>query len=184
MKSISSTQLLTDLTHTVNDLMREANALKELPMAAITSRPQPGAWNALECLEHLNLYGDFYLPEIERRIARAKAAPEKMFTSGWLGNYFAESMSPKQPVNKVKTFKDKNPINLSIGHSAIDRFIEQQARLLQLLEKARTVNLAKTRTSITLASWITLRLGDTFRFIIYHEQRHMIQARRAAGLLI
>jgi DinB superfamily len=30
------------------------------------------SWNVLECLEHLNLYGYFYIPEIEKSILNSK----------------------------------------------------------------------------------------------------------------
>ena len=38
---------------------------------------------------------------------------------------------------------------------------------------------------VTLTTLVKLKLGDTFRFLIAHEQRHMIQARntlKAVGI--
>jgi hypothetical protein len=69
-----------------------------------------GGWNVLECLEHLNLYGDFYLPEIRKRIVESSFPPGEYFKSGWLGDYFVKSMEPGKTMKKMKTFKDKDPI--------------------------------------------------------------------------
>ena len=38
-------------------------------------------------------------------------------------------------------------------------------------------NLTKVKTSITISNWIKLRLGDTFRFVIHHNLRHVVQAK-------
>ncbi len=54
------------------------------------------SWSILECLEHLNLYGDFYIPEIKNRIESSKTLPKENFKSRILGNYFAKSMLPKE----------------------------------------------------------------------------------------
>ena len=56
------------------------------------------------------------------------------------------------------------------------RLVNQQKRMLDLLDQSRKVNLNKIKTGITIANWIKLRLGDTFRVVIYHNQRHIVQA--------
>lgn len=155
-------------------------------MAELTWRPAPESWNILECLEHLNLYGDFYLPEIEKSIQNSKTTSEPEFRSGLLGNYFANSMLPKAQLNKMKTFKNKNPIHADLDKAVIDRFIAQQLHLLELLEAARQVSLNKIKIKTTLSSLLRLKLGDTFRFFVHHNIRHgkqieHIAARRKAA---
>jgi hypothetical protein len=54
-------------------------------------------------------------------------------------------------------------------------FIAQQHRLLVLLEKARTLDLGRTRVPISTTRLVRLKLGDTIRFFIVHEQRHFVQ---------
>lgn len=176
---VPTEKLLAELTAQVRDHIAHAKAMKALPLDQLNRQPAPGAWSALECLEHLSLYGDFYLPEIEKRIAASRHKPAPVFKSGLLGNYFAVSMLPKPKLNKMNTFKDKNPAGSALDKSAIDRFLGQQEKLLQLLEKAKAVSLGKTRTSISISNLIKLKLGDTFRFVIYHNVRHMAQAARA-----
>jgi uncharacterized damage-inducible protein DinB len=45
-----------------------------------------------------------------------------------------------------------------------------------LLQSAREVDLNRTKTAISITKLITLKLGDTFRFVITHNERHMAQA--------
>jgi hypothetical protein len=73
-----------------------------------------------------------------------------------------------------------DPVGSQLNKSVLTTFLKQQQELLRLLEQAKTVDLTRTKTSISISSWIKLRLGDTFRVVIYHNQRHMEQAERAA----
>lgn len=175
---IQTEALLVDLANRTKELIREAELLKDKSEENLNYKSHAESWSVLECLEHLNLYGRFYIPEIGKRIRNGKGKREPVFKSGWLGNYFANSMLPKEKLNKMKTFKNMNPLNSKLDKKVIDEFIDQQKQLLQLLEDSRKVSLNKTRTSITISKLITLRLGDTFRFVIYHNQRHMAQAQR------
>lgn len=148
----------------------------------LNPRPATGSWSALECMEHLNRYGNFYLPEIQRRIAQSPHPASAQFKSGWLGNYFAKSLLPKEKLNKMKTFSNMDPMGSELGREVLHTFIAQQEQTLALLQEAKNVDLSKTRTAISISSWIKLRLGDTFRVLIYHNQRHVVQAERALGL--
>ena len=58
-------------------------------------------------------------------------------------------------------------------------FFQHQNKLLQLLEVARRRNLNSVYVPTTFSRFLKFKLGDMFRFLIAHEQRHMIQARNA-----
>lgn len=175
---IRSQQLIDDLVEMTRRHLRQAIEFKQREPEDLAQKPGPGKWSALECLEHLNLYGDFYLPEIRRRIENAGKPTDPDFISGWLGNYFAKSMLPGEKMMKMKTFRDKDPQGKRVDISSIDRFMDQQRQLLELLESARAVSLGGIRVSISITRWVRLKLGDTLRFVIYHNHRHMTQASR------
>jgi hypothetical protein len=172
---MQSDTLIQSLTEQTQEITTKVEQLKELDTPTLLWRENSTSWNILECLEHLNLYGDFYLPEMERKIRNSHKKSEKEFKSGFLGNYFANSMLPKAKLNKMKTFKDKNPLNAALERSVIDRFLEQQTQLLELLELSKNVSLNKVKTNLSITKLIKLKLGDTFRFYINHMLRHMNQ---------
>ena len=132
-------------------------------------------WSILECLEHLNLYGDFYLVEIEKQIiANSRKNTSTKFKSGILGNYFANLMEVKEgKITKMKSPKDKNPSNKNLSITTINRFLKQQERLVSLLNQCRNIDLTKTKAAISLTNLVKLRLGDTLRFYCYHIERHV-----------
>ncbi|MEM6963476.1 MAG: DinB family protein [Bacteroidota bacterium] len=176
---INNRDLIEDLIQRTKDVMNAAIELESLNNEILNWRSSEKSWSVLECFEHLNRYGDFYLSEIEKSINEGKKVEEnEIFKSGWLGNYFANSMLPKEKLNKMNTFKSMNPLGSALDKSTLEKFINQQKQMLQLLGKARTVDLSKTKTAISISNWIKLRLGDTFRVVIYHNQRHVVQARK------
>jgi uncharacterized damage-inducible protein DinB len=178
---IKQATLINELLETVSVQISKMEEWKKLPQEKLTFKPQADKWNVLECVEHLNLYTAFYLPEIQLKLSKSTKKQGSTFESGWLGNYFANSMLPKEKLNAMNTFKDKNPLNQNLnGHEVLEHFIAEQKQLKKLLEKAKDYDLNKVRTSITI-KFITLRLGDTFRFLINHQVRHFQQIERLLG---
>ena len=159
-------------------IINQAERLKQFDPEILRRRSGPTSWNVLECLEHLNLYGNFYLPEIERSIKNSVTKGSPDFKSGYLGSYFAKSMLPKEKLNKMKTFKDKNPLNTKLDKTVIDNFIAQQIKLIELLNQSRKVNLNKVKIKTSIASFLRLKLGDTFQFLLNHIIRHLNQTQR------
>lgn len=170
-------KLIEELIEITYSNMNEVQAFLHLPIEKLKQKQNAQSWNILECIEHLNRYGDFYIPEINRRIENSKYKRSENFKSGILGNYFAKSMLPKEELNKMKTFKIMNPLNCSLDKSVLDKFLFQQKQILQLLEKSKNTDLTRIKTSISISKWIKIRLGDTFRVVIYHNLRHMVQAK-------
>lgn len=181
---IQTEALLIDLENRTKQLIQEAESFMEQSEEVLNYKQDTSSWSILECLEHLNLYGRFYIPEISKRIQEGKRKSELVFESGWLGNYFANSMLPKVKLNKMKTFQNMNPLNSKLDKTVIHEFVSQQAQILQLLEGARKISLNRTKTSISISKLIKLKLGDTFRFVIYHNQRHMGQALRLRSVTL
>lgn len=181
---ISSKQLIEDLIQRTHSVLNHAETYLQLSEDKLNWKSDPSRWSILECIEHLNRYGDFYLPEINDRIRNTKTDKAKdIFKSGILGNYFAEMMLPKEKLNKMNTFKNMNPAGSKLDKTVIKKFINHQKQLLDLLDKARKVDLSKVKTSISISKWIKLRLGDTFRVVIYHNQRHIKQADKVLELV-
>jgi len=147
----------------------------------LNKRASSDSWSALECIAHLNIYGDFYIPEIQKNIATTSfKSPSQFVKGGILGNYFVKMVGPLEHSKKMKTLASTNPIGSNLDFSTLVKFKAQQEEILQLLELAGKIDLNKTKTAISIAKWIKIRLGDAFRVVIYHNQRHMIQALNAA----
>ena len=175
---MQSEKLIQTHLEQTRQIINQAEKLKSYDLNTLTWKQSEISWSILECLEHLNLYGEFYLPQIESKIENSTTKTDIEFNSGILGKYFAKSMLPKEKLNKMKTFKDKNPLNANLDKTVINKFINQQIKLLDLLNQSRNVSLNKVKIQTSISSLIKLKLGDTFQFFINHIIRHLNQINR------
>jgi len=179
---LKTNDLITDLLARTLQVVADAVKLGERSLSKLEQRSGPNEWNALECIQHLNLYGNYYLPEIQKALLSKKHLPEPVFKSGILGDYFAKMMLPGERAKKIKTFRDKDPLGEKLDAGVIEQFIWQQQKLMKQLERSSSVSLNKTRIPLSFGKYIKLRLGDIFRIVIYHNQRHMLQAKNAVEM--
>ena len=175
---IRTSLLIEELLSLTEKSIRSVKVFKELDAKQLNFKKSKEQWSILECIEHLNLYGDFYLPEIQKRLLESNdSSTAEIFKAGIIGNYFANLMKGSNgKIKKMKAPQDKNPANSALTITALDRFLKQQELLKALLNKRRSVNLNKIKISISISKMVKLKLGDTFRFYVYHIDRHIIQA--------
>jgi hypothetical protein len=182
----NSDTLLESLQADVRQIILEADRLKSISPTDLQKTPAPGKWSVAQVLEHLNFYNRFYIPAIEQKLHLSQCGPSATFTPGWLGNYFTNIMKPK-PDNsipkKMKAPKNAEPAAQPDAEAVLDEFISHQHHLLNLLKIAKSANLNSIRIPTSLSKLITLKLGDTFRFFIAHEQRHFVQIQSTINCL-
>lgn len=175
---MSTEELITLLQNQIEDIIAKTKALEPINLQTLSWKKNSESWSILECLEHLNLYGAYYLPEIEKQIQGSSTVFYNEFHSSFLGRYFIKSIAPKENLNKMKTNQDKNPIHQPLDKTVIANFLEQQARLLQTLHDSRTVNWNQVKVKTSISKWIRLPLGDCYQFLIQHMLRHFEQIER------
>lgn len=180
----TSKAVLQELLELTRENLNAAESFKAQPITALNWKQTSESWSVLECIAHLNRYGDFYIPEITQKINASKHTSTEAFKSNWLGKYFSKTVAYKENLNKMKTFKSMNPVNAALDIQTVEKFIKQQHQIIDLLDKAKQVNLDKTKTAISISKWIKLRLGDTFRVLIYHNERHIKQAEKALQMAV
>ena len=186
-----TTQLLESLHRQTETFLQKAIAnWQMLPPDRLGTPPSPEQWSAAQCLEHLNIYGRYYLPAMEKAMEKAgqpgrrRAFPRHpaAYRPGWLGDYFTKLMRPKPDgrlKSKMKAPKNAMPAAAPDARAILAEFIDQQEHMLRLLDMATSVDLNQVRIPISIAPWLRLKLGDTFSFVTAHIERHVLQAERA-----
>ena len=178
---VKQDELIESLKKDVEILLECADFFRD-EIDALLIPPTPDQWSIAQILEHLNSYGRIYLPQMDKAISASQSNRDAWFNSGLLGNYFTNMMKPKnvfEVTNKMKALKSHSPENKLNAGKVLDEFVEQQHTLLQLLEMAKLKNLNTIKIPLSITKMVKLKLGDTFRFLIAHEQRHFIQARNS-----
>lgn len=171
-------KLLKDLETTVRSGIDIITQLRTTGEARLSAPGAEDSWSVVQHLHHLNFYGTFYTEAIEQCLDSAKSSSKETFNSGWLGNYFTTIIGPAEEKEPLKV-KMKSPANAIPPHSSeleveaeLEIFLGLQKRLLYLLQRARQVDLGGHRVPTSLSKLVRLKLGDSFRFVIAHQERH------------
>ncbi len=150
MKQIKSTDLVDNLQADIRRIILAANQLSATDPEILLTQPEPDKWCVAQVLEHLNSYGNYYLPALQKALQSNKTAVQ-FFKPGWLGGYFTKLMRPDKKgkiANKMKSPKDHRPsADLDIK-PVMDVFLKQQQALLDLLELAKTKNINAIRVPV------------------------------------
>lgn len=179
MEPVSTALLLNTLEGKVEAHLREAIDIFQNQDEQTLLKPSAnGGWSVAQCLEHLNRYGNFYLPEIRKGFYKNPMKNVPWFKSSWFGYHFTRMMDPVIGKMKIGAFKKYKPQPELNAHAVVADFIAQQETLLLLLREARQVDLNKILIPISIAKFFRLRAGDVFQFLIAHNERHILQAKR------
>ncbi|MDI1234368.1 MAG: DinB family protein [bacterium] len=180
MKSINKIELLQQLEQRLESQLKVVTAVYQNLSDEVLLRPSGnGGWSIAQCFDHLNTYGNFYLPAITKGLnGSAFSSRNSVFKSTWLGNYFTKLMEPNAQMKKMKAFKNHLPKNDLNPHAEIAMFITQTEQLLALIKLAYDKDINAIKIPISLTNLIRLKLGDVFQFILAHNDRHIAQAER------
>jgi len=186
MKKFKADDLIDKLQSDVKQLIAAAEHLQQADAVKLSYPPAEGSWSVAQCLEHLNAYNRYYLPQIVKATTVVSKDLNAWFTPGMFGDRFTRMMMPKnvfEITNKMKASKSYTPQRGLNVEAVFKEFFEHQNKLLLLLEVSRKRNMSSIRIPVSISKFLKLKLGDTFRFLIAHEQRHIIQARNGLKTL-
>lgn len=78
----------------------------------------------------------------------------------------------------MKTATGKNPRNQKLSKRSIEKLTENFLNFISILEQSKSTDLGKIRIPTSFSKLIKLKLGDTFLFIVNHNERHILQAEK------
>jgi len=175
---LNNIELIEDLKERTIEASAVASLFFEVDEQELQSKANPEAWSALECFAHLNRYYAFYIPLLIKAIG---SSPEHkgllVFKAGYLGQFFVRLTDIKQKkIKKMKAMPTMDPNGSNPTIEELRLFIDYQKDMLSILEKSKNYNLSKPKIPTAMSRWITISLGDTLRFIVAHNERHLHQA--------
>lgn len=177
-------QLIEDLEHAIAEQRARAVEIAAMPAEVVLHRPDDGAWNVLEVLEHLNLSSGIYVRGLEKVFARSahRYRANQDFKPGWLGDYFTKGMEPRPDGAirwRMRTMRMFDPGRQhGASHASLDRFVDLCDRFRTLLSTARATDLNAMRLASSLGPIIRFKAGDALRFPVAHQRRHFLQIER------
>jgi len=150
------------------------------PEPALKKRPARDGWSAAECVAHLNLTGEAYLPLVQSALAEARElgepAPERYRRDllGWL----LWRMSRPGNRTRVKTSPAFVPGGDDPLPSLIEHFDRLQDRQVALMREADGLPLQKVKVRSPFDQRLRYSLYSVLTILPVHQHRHLLQAER------
>ena len=177
--------LQTRLSVILQTVEREFSPLtaEQLRWQPTANRPSPG-WSIVECLQHLNLAERYYIRNLQHKVdglGLLQTQPaDQVLASDWVGKVMLHIVDPQVKMKlpapgiiRPRPVADLDPIVV------MGQFNELQNLLHTLLDKAVYLDWNREKVASLFGQWLKIRLGDTFRMLVAHTERHLNQALRA-----
>lgn len=146
-----------------------------------TVRPHPNSWSAAECIAHLSISTESFLPILREALDEAKKrnlSRPRMPSMDILGRVLRWFLEP--PIRqRVKTAQPFVPKSVRAKAEAFGEFLSLQTRLIAMIEEARPFDLNRIKIVSPFDKRVRYNVFSAFRIIAAHQRRHLWQAERA-----
>lgn len=186
MAVFSKQSLITELLDRIELTKASTQPFFRLTDDQLNFRPGPAKWSITQIFGHLNIIHDIYIPCILTRITKAPDVKDENFKSGWLGDWIYEKIMPRADgsVFKLKAPKSHSPRgDERDGKDALCRFLQHCDAVDDILRHVSTKDLQRIKIPFSLTGLLHLRLGDNLRYLVAHNERHLLQAHRVMTFL-
>jgi hypothetical protein len=155
-------------------------AFGSLSAQQINWTPRPGEWSIGQCFDHVIISNRPYVPIVEAILEgrrRPRAWERLPLLPRLFGKLIINTLRPDSG-RKAKARPAFYPSTSHIPPGIIASFLEQQARLLRLMEMSPGLDLDGITITSPVMRLVTYSLMDAYRIIVVHEQNHFVQAMR------
>ena len=150
-----------------------------------TVRPNPASWSAAECLSHLSISSEQFLPVLRKAIddGRAKGlTSDRKPSMDVLGRVLRWFLEP--PIRKkVTTTARFVPKSVRAKADAFGEFSSLQSKLLDLVQEAGGLDLRRLKVVSPFDKRVKYNLYSAFLILVAHQRRHLWQAEQAVAEL-
>lgn len=139
-------------------------------------RPQPGIWSVGQCLDHLSVTNEVYLPAITHSLEGKPASRAQEITPGWFGRWFIRTYIEPSPQSKHAKAPKKIVPAARIEPSVLDRFLRGNQAARELVRQAGGYDVNRIRFRNPLVPIIYFTVGTGLEIVARHQRRHLLQA--------
>lgn len=148
----------------------------------IAVRPRPAAWSVAECLVHLKLSTEAYLPIWRKAFREARAAglaAQAPFRLDLWGRFFVWFLEPP-PKLRFPAPASFQPIATGPPAQVLSSFLASQELVLKMLEESDGLPLDRMKIESPFDRRVRYSVWASFCANAAHDRRHLWQAERTA----
>lgn len=173
-----STRLMREL----DDTDRRARELvSPLTVEQLNWRAAEGTWSVGQCLEHLCITNEVYLPTLATALEGKPVASVQEIKPGWLARWFIRSfIEPSAQTKRARAPKKIVP-EARVELSILERFRSGNQAVREAVRRAGAYDVNRIRFKNPFIPVLRFTVGAGFEIICGHQRRHLLQAERVKG---
>lgn len=151
-----------------------------------TVRPNASSWSAAECISHLSISSEMFLPVLQKALDDARkrglTLKKKGLRMDLIGRVLRWFLEP--PIRqRVKTQARFVPRSVRAKAEAFGEFANLQSKLAEQLAAARDLDLTRVKIVSPFDKRVKYNVYSAFRILVAHQRRHLWQAEQAVAAL-
>jgi hypothetical protein len=167
------------LTSELDASDRRAERLaKTLSLEQLNWRPRPDAWSIGQCLQHLFITNEVYLPAIAASLEGHRQSRVEEILPGWFGRWFIRKfIQPSPDTSRARAPKKIEP-GIHVESSVLDAFVRSNDGTRALIRRASNYDVNRIRFKNPFIPMLRFTMGTGFEIVSKHQSRHLLQAER------
>jgi len=157
---------------------RAETLARPLSAAQINWKPSPQQWSIGQCLEHLSLSNETYVPAIGEALTGPGNGAVEEITPGWFGRWFIRSYVEPSPETKRGQAPRKTTPRSQVDAAILDRLLRSNDEVRKLARRAVDYDVNRIRFRNPYVPVIRFTVGTGLLIMPAHERRHLLQAER------
>ena len=157
---------------------RAIDVARPLSPEQLNWKPAADSWSVGQCLDHLLVANDVYLPPIAEALENRRPAPVDAITPGWFGRWFIRSYIEPSP----QTSKGRAPRKIApasqVDPSVLERFLQSNDVARDLVRRAGAYDVNRIRFRNPFVPVLRFTVGTGLEIVWRHQRRHLLQAER------
>lgn len=158
---------------------RRANDLaRGLSPEQLNWKPAEDLWSVGQCLHHLYVANEVYLPAIANALDGRPPSPVQDITPGWFGRWFIRTyIEPSSGGRRARAPRKIAPAR-HIDPSVLDLFLRSNVVARDVVRRASAYNINRIRFRNPLIPLLRFTVGTGLEIVWRHQRRHLLQAER------
>jgi hypothetical protein len=163
---------------------RAESMAKGLSPVQLNWRPRPDAWSVGQCLEHLRVANEVYLPAISAALEDGRPGRVEEISLGWLSRWFIRAYIAPNPGGARARAPKKIAPGKQVDPSVVNAFLRSNEDARDLIRRAGDYDVNRVRFMNPFVPVLRFTVGGGLEIITQHQRRHLLQAenvRRSVG---
>jgi hypothetical protein len=149
---------------------------RTLTPSQLNWKPAPSSWSVGQCLEHLAVATEVYLPPISRALDVAAAGTAEDITPGAPSRWFIRNFIAPSAVRARAPGKIAPGSN--VDQAILERYLAAHRAARDLVTRAGGYDVNRIRFRNPFVPLIRFTVGTGLEIISKHAMRHLLQAER------